>query len=126
MGNRKIVERIRQAGAENITTSIITVAEIMRGRHEFLLKASDGLQLLRAQRLLDLSLDLLRALRILVVDTAVASVFDQLRQNNRLKKIGRADLLIACIVLTHHATLITRNVKHFRPVSALRVENWMD
>ena len=41
-------------------------------------------------------------------------------------EIGRADLLIAAIVLTHRATLVSRNLKDFRQVPGLRVENWAD
>ncbi len=43
-----------------------------------------------------------------------------------VEKIGRADLLIAAITLAREATLVTRNVKHFRQVPGLKVENWVD
>jgi tRNA(fMet)-specific endonuclease VapC len=52
--------------------------------------------------------------------------FDRLRQNKRLKKIGRGDLLIACIALAHRATLITRNQRDFRQVPGLQLDNWAD
>jgi tRNA(fMet)-specific endonuclease VapC len=52
--------------------------------------------------------------------------FDRLRQNKRLKKIGRGDLLIASIALAHRATLVTRNVRDFRQIPGLQVENWAD
>ena len=42
------------------------------------------------------------------------------------KKIGRADLLIACIALAHGETLVTRNVRHFKQVPGLTIENWAD
>jgi tRNA(fMet)-specific endonuclease VapC len=60
------------------------------------------------------------------VDTASASEFDHLRRNKKLKRIGRADLLIAAITLAHRATLVTRNLKDFRQVPGLRTENWAD
>jgi tRNA(fMet)-specific endonuclease VapC len=43
-----------------------------------------------------------------------------------LRKIGRADLLIACIALANGATFATRNVRDFKLVPGLRVENWVD
>jgi predicted nucleic acid-binding protein len=57
------------------------------------------------------------------IDATAATVFDQLRQNKKLKKIGRGDLLIAAITLANRATLVTRNLKDFRQVPGLQVEN---
>jgi tRNA(fMet)-specific endonuclease VapC len=91
-----------------------------------LLKASNGEQLLRAQHLLLSSEQLLRTMAVIPVERTSAAVFDRLRQNKKLKKIGRADLLIACIALANRATLVTRNLKHFRPIHGLQLENWID
>ena len=55
-----------------------------------------------------------------------AAAFDNLRQNKKLKKIGRADLLIASIALARNATVVSRNLKHFQLVPGLKVENWAD
>jgi len=63
---------------------------------------------------------------VLTVDDAAAAAFDELRRHKKLKKIGRGDLLIACIALAHRATLVTRNLKDFRKVPGLVVENWAD
>ena len=52
--------------------------------------------------------------------------FDRLRQNKKLKKIGRADLLIADLTVANGATLVTRNLNDFRQVPGLPVENWID
>ena len=125
-GSPGIAERVRQVAEENVATTIITAIEILRGRHEFLLKASNGEQLLRAQRLLQSSEQLLQTLPIIPVERASAAVFDRLRQAKQLKKIGRADLLIASIALANRATLVTRNRQHFRQISGLQLENWID
>jgi tRNA(fMet)-specific endonuclease VapC len=81
---------------------------------------------LRAQHLLDRSEELLHDTTIISVDTTAAAEFDRLRENKKLKRIGRADLLIASIALAHRATLVTRNLRDFRQVLGLRVENWAD
>ena len=60
------------------------------------------------------------------IDGRVALEFDRLRQNKKLKRIGRSDLLIAAITLANRATLVTRNLKDFRQVPGLQVENWAD
>jgi len=101
LGHKKVVDRIEQVGAENIATTVITAIEILRGRHEFLIKAADGAQLLRAQELLDDSEEFLLESPIISVDPRAASEFDKLRQMRKLKVIGRRDLLIGCIALAH-------------------------
>jgi tRNA(fMet)-specific endonuclease VapC len=112
--------------SEAIATTVITQAEVLRARYEFLLKARDGRELLRAQQWLDRSESLLADFRIVPIDAGVSARFDRLRSQKKLKKIGRADLLIASIALTHEATLVSRNLKDFRQVAGLRVENWID
>jgi tRNA(fMet)-specific endonuclease VapC len=59
-------------------------------------------------------------------DAAAAKEFDTLRQSRKLKRIGRVDLLIASITLANDATLVTRNLRHFRQVPNLKVVNWID
>jgi tRNA(fMet)-specific endonuclease VapC len=105
-------------------TSVVTRIEILQGRFNFVLKAADGNQLLRAIAWLARSEELLRQITILPIDIVVAAQFDRLRRNKRLKKIGRADLLIAAISLATGATLVTRNLRHFRQVPGLIVEDW--
>ena len=68
----------------------------------------------------------LAKIAIVRFNPAAAAQFDLLRRNKKLKKIGRGDLLIASIALAHRATLATRNVRDFRQVPGLRVENWAD
>ena len=125
-GSPQVVKRIQEVGKENVATTVVTAIEILRGRHEFLLKASDGAQLLQAQQLLTKSEGMLRHNPIFPVDSKAAAEFNKLRQVKKLKTIGRRDLLIGCITLAHGATLVTRNVKHFRQVPGLKIENWVD
>lgn len=92
-----------------------------------LLKAADGEQLQRAQHWLDQTVKHLAAIpKLLSIDEPSADEFDRLRANRKLKKIGRADLLIASITLANRATLVTRNLEDFRQVPGLQVENWVD
>lgn len=126
-GHERVTARIEMVDpAVALGTTVITFAEILRARFEFLLKAADGEQLQRAQQRLDSSQSLLDDMHIAVVNAASAAEFDELRKHKRLKKIGHADLLIASIALATDATLVTRNLKHFRQVPNLKVENWVD
>jgi tRNA(fMet)-specific endonuclease VapC len=69
---------------------------------------------------------MLMDIQIFRVSADAAAQFDRLRQIKRLKKLGRADLLIGYITLAHRATLVTRNDDHFRQIPGLKIENWVD
>lgn len=124
-GKESIVKRLSRAEDE-IAITVITKVEVLRGRHDFLLKATDGSQLLSAQRLLNQIQNDLRSWNVVEFDTAVATEFDRLRQIRHLRKIGHADMLIASIALAHRAVLVTRNLRHFQQVAGLVLENWAD
>ena len=125
-GYQKVADRIQKVGEENVATTVITAIEILRGRREFLLKAADGSELVRAQKLLVQSEGMLRGKPTFPLDGRAANEFDRLRLIKKLKAIGRRDLLIGCIALAHGATLVTRNLKDFRLIPGLRIENWVD
>jgi len=116
----------RIADSEPVAMTIVSRLEILQGRIASILKAADGTQLLRAQHWLRESEEFLRRLPCVHFDTASTGILDRLLADKRLRKIGRADLLIASIALAHHATLVTRNLKHFQQVPGLQVENWAD
>jgi tRNA(fMet)-specific endonuclease VapC len=125
-GQQLAVERFGQE-TEEVATTIISRIQILQGRFSMLLKAADGQHLRRGQRLLDQAVEHLGKIpKVIPIDDAAADEFDRLRRNNKLKKIGRADLLIAAITLANRATLVTRNLKDFRQVPGLRIENWAD
>jgi tRNA(fMet)-specific endonuclease VapC len=124
-GHLKVAERASKA-TETLRIPIVTQVEALRGRQEALMKAEDGERLLRAQQLLISTVQHLALFPIVPFDDAAAAQFDRLRENKKLKKIGRADLLIASIALAHRAKLVTRNTKDFRQVPGLQVENWAD
>jgi len=125
-GHARITQRVRAVDTIEIGTTIVTHVEILRARFENLLKASDADQLLLAQQRLDRSEALLDEITTVRFDDAAAEEFERLRRVRRLKSIGRADLLISCITLAHDATLVTRNLRHFREVPNLRSVNWVD
>jgi tRNA(fMet)-specific endonuclease VapC len=116
----------RIAASEPVAITIVSRLEILQGRIAFILKVTDGPQLLRAEYWLRESEEFLKPLPCLHFDTSSADIFDRPRADKRLRKIGRAVLLIASITLAYQATLVTRNLKHFRQVPGLTVENWVD
>jgi tRNA(fMet)-specific endonuclease VapC len=125
-GHPRVVTRLQTLADPDVGTTIITRIEILRGRMDFVLKAADSEALLRAQQLLVRTEELLEQIAIVPFDQAAAVQFDQLRAVRALRKVGRADLLIAAITLAHRATLVTRNLRHFKQFPGLKVENWVD
>ncbi|MHB1424178.1 MAG: type II toxin-antitoxin system VapC family toxin [Gemmataceae bacterium] len=71
-------------------------------------KTEDGTQLLRAQQKLIRTIRHLELFQVVPFAESAAAEFDRLRQNRKLRKIGRRDLLIAAITLANRATLVTR------------------
>jgi len=124
--HERVETRLREVEDTEVGTTSITKSEILRVRCDNLLKAEDAEQVLKAQQRLDRSERLLSELVISPFDEAAAEELQRLSGIRKLKKIGRADLLIASIALANDATLVTRNLKHFRQVPDLRVENWVD
>jgi tRNA(fMet)-specific endonuclease VapC len=60
--------------------------------------------------------------QVLDFDSAAADIFEELKRA-RLR-IGPMDLKIAAITLEHRAVLVSRNLRDFRRVPGLRVEDW--
>jgi tRNA(fMet)-specific endonuclease VapC len=125
-GHRRVIENLRELDDVDVGTTVITKIEMLRGRFDFVLKATSGADLMRAQQLLARTEELLFQIIIIPVEDKAAARFDELRLVKGLRKIGRADLLVASIALANGATLVTRNVRHFHQVPGLKIINWVD
>lgn len=70
---------------------------------------------------------LLPAVNIAGFDSKSAYICGRLRAELEQKGIGLslADLEIGSIALANNMTLITGNIKHFKRIPGLRVENWL-
>jgi tRNA(fMet)-specific endonuclease VapC len=106
-GNSNVTNRLKSVTDVEVGITIVTKVEILRGRIDYLLKADNGSNLLKAQELFFRTERLLGELLIVPMN-------------------GRADLLISSITLAHRATLVTRNLRHFKQIPGLRLENWVD
>jgi tRNA(fMet)-specific endonuclease VapC len=125
-GHPKVIQRLAALADREVGTTLITKIELLRGRMDFVLKAASGQELLRAQRLLFRTEELLEPLLIVPFDDEASSHFERFRAQPKLRKIGRADLVIASIVLARRAVLVTRNIRHFRQFPGIQVANWVD
>jgi tRNA(fMet)-specific endonuclease VapC len=125
-GNLKILQYRKQLADPEISITIITKIEVLRGRFEFLLKATSEEEFLRAQSLLIRTEETLVGFPVVYLDQTAVAHFTRLRHTKGLKKHGRADLLIAGITLAQKATLVSRNLKDFSRIPNLKVVNWLD
>src|SRR5262249_50120018 len=100
--------------------------ETLQGRLAFLMRAANGTEVLRAQQWLQRTEADLGRLPVVPFDDTAAAELDRLLATKGLKKVGRGAPLIASIALANKATLVTRNLKDFRKVPGLQLENWAD
>jgi predicted nucleic acid-binding protein len=103
----------------------VVIAEVLRGRCDFALKATPAEAPLAHQRLLDTQ-RMLSQFQIVVFDVACATVMEALRQRHRRRK-RYADLMIAAIVAAGQHVLVTRNQSDFSDVlPQAQLANWID
>jgi tRNA(fMet)-specific endonuclease VapC len=69
---------------------------------------------------------LIEQITVVPFDLAAAEVYGRIRSQLRLagSPIGEMDTLIAAVAIANHATLATRNVRHFGRIESLMVEDW--
>jgi tRNA(fMet)-specific endonuclease VapC len=122
----KVLQAMAKVDDPIVATTIVTKAEMLRGRIEYLLKADQPEILLRAQTRYTETERLLQEIQIIPFDAKSIEQFQTLCSQSRFRKVGRGDLLIASISLAHRATLVTRNLKDFDRIPNLKIVNWFD
>jgi tRNA(fMet)-specific endonuclease VapC len=121
---RRLRARLGELDPREVATTIISYEEQCRGWLKYIKKAKNASQMIDAYAKLNKHLDDYRRSRVMGFDDRWAAAYQDLR---KLKlKIGSMDLKIAAIALSQNATLLSRNLKDFRQVSGLRVEDWTD
>ena len=119
---RRLLARLASLPRGELTTTIITYEEQVRGWMGYLARAKSLEAQVEAYGRLLRHTTFYQGLDILPFDTAAATEWTHLRS---LKlKVGTMDLKIAAIALTGGVTLLSRNLSHFRVVPGLTVEDW--
>jgi tRNA(fMet)-specific endonuclease VapC len=121
-GHVRVCERAAQVGGEQLALTIVTVEEILTGWYSQIRRAKKDEQVLRAYRALQEAVEFLGRIRILPMDEGALQRFHQLRQ--RKKHPGTNDVKIAAIVQFQDATLVTRNLRDFKLIPDLKLEDW--
>jgi tRNA(fMet)-specific endonuclease VapC len=120
----RLSSRMEASPETDFETTIVTVEEQMRGwlgqiarKHDPLKQVSDYEQLANL-------FDFFRKWKIIHFNIPAAKQFKILR--NQKIRIGTMDLKIAAIALVNDALLLSGNLRDFRQVPGLRVENWLE
>jgi tRNA(fMet)-specific endonuclease VapC len=114
-----LVARVARVPPEDQFTSSVTPGELLYGAH----RSSRTAALLER-----IEETLLPELPILPFDAAAARRYGELRAELERKgtPIGDADTRVASIALSRGLTVVTGNERHFRKVSGLAIENWLN
>ncbi len=113
---RSVLERFAAFPVGDLGISVITLAELEYG-------ASKSSEPDRNREALE---QFVSPLEIAVFDRLATSVYGKIRAllEKRGRPIGSMDLLIAAHALSLNVRLVTNNMREFKRVPGLRVENW--
>ena len=109
-------EKINNVGSENCYISEITVAELKFG-------VENSKQKKKNREVLDIFLNGIK----------IVPIFNALDfyavEKSRLRKKGKTvddfDLLIGASAVSNNMILITNNIKHFKNIKDIKIENWI-
>jgi len=109
--------RLNKVGMGQVSLSVVVLAELYFGavRHAKATDIRDDID------------DLVSRLTVLAWDQPAADHYGRIRAHleEQGEPIGNMDLMIAAHARSLDATLVTNNVKHFRRVPGLKLENWI-
>jgi len=116
---------LKRVKPHEIALPTVVVAEILRGRSEYALKANQD-QLPYAHKLLVKTNELLQKFKIIVFDDKCLTALKKIKRKHKSKK-RYADMLIAATAIAGNHIVITRNEKHFNDLLPKnKIENWID
>jgi len=120
--NPKVVGRVHAVAPGDRAISVVTVEEQLSGWYTQLRQAKSAERLAWAYRRLAATIRFLTRIQIADFDELAIQRCEQFK---KLKlKVRKMDLRIAATVLERGAILVTRNLRDFRQVPGLRIEDW--
>ena len=116
-GKEEVRRKVEKIGVDNLRITIITLAEIKYGAFNSQ-KVSENLKNIK---------DFLGKVKVLLLDEDAAERFGKIKAG--LRRTGQLiedfDILIGSIALSHGGVLVTNNIEHFKRISGLSHENWV-
>ena len=115
---------MQDSSDRSFCVSVVSVEEQLRGWLAAIHRLREFHEQIHAYQQLVRLLDFIREWHIIPFDTLEAN------ESQRLKKlgvrIGTQDLKIGATAIVHNAILLSANLKDFRRVPGLRLENWLE
>jgi tRNA(fMet)-specific endonuclease VapC len=120
--NPTVVSRVRAVAPRDLAISVVSIEEQLSGWYTQLRQAKRTERLAWAYRRLAATVRFLARIEIVDFDEAAIQRCEELK---KLKlKVRKMDLRIAATVLERGVILVTRNLRDFRQVPGLQVEDW--
>ncbi len=119
----RLVERLGRQGDRSIVTTIVSIEEQFRGRLATISSRPAGIDQIMPDAELKELLEFCVGSIVLPFDIRASQRFRDLRAAKI--RIGTMDLKIASIVLVHHGTLLTANLRDFGKIPNLPLEDWL-
>jgi len=116
-----LAQRLDSANDE-VAVSVISFEEQMRGWLAFIEKAKSLNQQINAYGRLHALLEDFTTRPVLEFDKACADQFERLLRSR--VRVATMDLKIAATAIAHDALLLSGNLRDFRKVPGLRVDDW--
>lgn len=124
-GNPILKAHLERIDWPQIALPSVVVAEVLRGRCEFALKATPTQAPQAHQRLLD-TMAMLQAFDIAPFDEECARIVLDIQKRGSTRK-RYADVMIAAIAIARGKILVTRNQRHFIDLlPSNQIVNWID
>jgi tRNA(fMet)-specific endonuclease VapC len=120
----RLSARMRASSDSVFATTIVSAEEQLRGWLAAINRQPTPRQQIVPYERLRRLLDFLRLFPLIAIDERAADEFERLRKAK--VRIGSLDLKIASIALVHDVLLLSANLRDFRQVPGLRVENWLE
>jgi len=117
-----VVAHVAAHAPSDIAIAVITVEEQLSGWYTQLRKAKDNVKLAWAYFRLAANVRFLARVQILDFDRAAIERYEEFKRSGL--KVRKLDLQIAATALHHNATVVTRNLRDFKLVPGLGVEDW--
>jgi tRNA(fMet)-specific endonuclease VapC len=118
----RLDRRMRARPLSDFYFTIVAFHELVMGANLYISKAKDETGLTRGYRLMDEILAQFKPAQVLSFDEACARIYRDIRHQKI--RVGKMDLRIGAIVLSHDMTLLTRNSSDFDQIPNLRIEDW--
>lgn len=114
--------RMSRYSPGDFSFSVISLQENFLGWNAYISRARTTAELTRGYAMFLQVLTDYNSVRVLPFDDAAAAIYEAL-QEQRLR-VATMDLRIAAVALSRDATLLSRNLRDFRKVPGLKVEDW--